>query len=113
MKREKKEYSESELPMLLQSMASLGIVVVVCVGGFFGIGFLLDKYLGFGVTGIVTSTFIGAIVAIYWAYRRVSLTLTKIYKDDIAGDESGSAENVDDEEPGSVEDSEDGEQADS
>ena len=84
MKRKKDGYSDSELPMLLQSMASLSLVVVFCVGGFFGIGYLLDKYIGTGVAGMVVATFVGAGVAIFWAYKRVSLTLRRIYKEDVS-----------------------------
>ena len=84
MRRKKDGYSDSELPMLLQSMASLSLVVVFCVGGFFGIGYLLDKYIGTGVAGMVVATFVGAGVAIFWAYKRVSLTLSRIYKEDVS-----------------------------
>ena len=100
MAKKKEGYSDSELPMLLQSMASLGLVVVVCVGGFFFLGFMLDKYFSVGVTGIVASTFLGAVFAIYWAYKRVSTLLYKIYKNqnrdemmyDDSDDDSGSEE---------------------
>ena len=37
MKRKRDGYNDSELPMLLQSVATLGMVVVICVGGFFGL----------------------------------------------------------------------------
>ena len=94
MKKKQSGYSESELPMLLQSMASLSLVVVVCVGGFFCIGYLLDKYLGTGVTGIVISTFSGAIIAIYWAYKKVSITLNKIFKEEISADSDEFSEEV-------------------
>ncbi len=94
MKKKQSGYSESELPMLLQSMASLSLVVVVCVGGFFCIGYLLDKYLGTGVIGIVISTFSGAIIAIYWAYKKVSITLNKIFKEEISADSDEFSEEV-------------------
>ncbi len=91
MTKKKNGYRESELPGLLQSMAVLGFVVVFCVSAFFVIGYLLDKYLGLGVAAMIVATFLGAVVAIYWAYRRVVALLEKIYRDEMAEPRVGEA----------------------
>ncbi len=80
MNEKKDGYRESELPTLLRSMASLSFAVVACIGGFSGLGFLLDKYFHIGATGIIVCTFAGAAVAMYWAYLRVSFLLEKLYR---------------------------------
>lgn len=85
MTKKKKGYKESELPLLLQSMASIGIVVVVSIGAFFFLGYMLDRYFATGVAGIVICTFAGAFFGIYWAYRKVEKVLRRLFtekKDD-------------------------------
>ncbi len=93
MNEDKDGYKDSELPTLLRSMASLSFAIVACTGGFCGLGFLLDKYLDIGATGIIICTFAGAAVAMYWAYLRVSLLLKKLYRNH-AEQESENGNNV-------------------
>ena len=81
MTKKKSGYRESELPVLLQSMACIGLVVVVSIGAFFFLGYILDQYFRTGVAGIVVCTFLGSFLGIYWAYRKVDSVLKRLFKE--------------------------------
>lgn len=86
--------SRDDLVGIFKTVSVLGFTVVTGITLFTLVGFLLNHYLSTGSTGIAVCALVGAIFMFYWACKRISLIMDKLYntrmaseKDKIQNDE--------------------------
>ena len=70
-----------DLVGILKTVSMLGMVVVVGITLFVGIGFLLNHYFGTGTVGIAICSLIGAMFMLYYANKQVSEIMNKLYNE--------------------------------